>query len=121
MLKNEITNQSNAQKKTLNNGSRNKFVKGLFLAVLVLMVSEIASATTLESQLDKIASSFSPKGYKRSVLGAIAASIGLILVMCQWWIEYCRPPSEDNVTQTSMPETTEDTTSQQSNKPTIIN
>ncbi|EER20875.1 MULTISPECIES: hypothetical protein [spotted fever group] len=105
MLKNAITNQSNEQKKSLQEGSRNKLLKGLCLAALVLIVSEIASATTLESQLDQIAASCSLKGDKRNVFGVIAA-IGLILVLYQWWTKYCQSPTVDNVKQTNKPETT---------------
>ncbi|MFP3011779.1 MAG: hypothetical protein ACEY3D_01975 [Rickettsia sp.] len=72
MLKNEITNHSNEQKKILSNGGRNKFVKGLFLAALVLMVSEIASATTLETQLDKIGTL---SGGKLKTIGISGATI----------------------------------------------
>lgn len=120
MLKNEITSQSrNMHKKSLKEGSRNKFVKGLCLAAVVLLLSEMASATTLESQLDKIAASCSLDRGKRSVLGVIAA-IGLILVMYQWWIKYCRSPTADKVEQTSKPEVINNATSQQRNEQTTI-
>lgn len=74
MLKNEITNQSNAQKKILINSGRNKFVKGLCLTALVLMVSEIASATTLETQLDKIGTLSSTKLKTIGISGATILS-----------------------------------------------
>lgn len=122
MLKNEITNQSrNMHKKSLKEGSRNKFVKGLCLTALVLLLSEMASATTLESQLDTIAASCSLDGDKRSVLGVIAA-IGLILVLCEWWNTYRQSPTADKVEQTSKLEATDSATSQQRNEQkTIIN
>lgn len=74
MFKNEITNQSNEQEKTLSNGGRNKFVKGLCLAALVLLLSEIASATTLESQLDKIGTLSSTKLKTIGISGATILS-----------------------------------------------
>lgn len=72
MLKNEITNQSSKQQQSLKEGSRHQFVKGLCLAALVLMVSEIASATTLETQLDKIGTL---SGGKLKTIGISAATI----------------------------------------------
>lgn len=73
MLKNEITSQSrNMHKKSLKEGSRNKFVKGLCLAALVLLLSEMASATTLETQLDKIGTL---SGGKLKTIGISGATI----------------------------------------------
>lgn len=72
MLKNEITNQSSEQQKSLKEGSRHQFVKGLCLVALVLMVSEIASATTLETQLDKIGTL---SGGKLKTIGISGATI----------------------------------------------
>lgn len=74
MLKNAITNQSNEQKKSLQEGSRNKLLKGLCLGALVLMVSEMASATTLESQLDKIGTLSSTKLKTIGISGATILS-----------------------------------------------
>lgn len=74
MLKNEITNQSNEQQKSLQKSGRNKLLKGLFFAALVLMVSEIASATTLETQLDKIGTLSSTKLKTIGISGATILS-----------------------------------------------
>ena len=74
MLKNKITNQSNEQQKSLQKSGRNKLLKGLCFAALVLMVSEIASATTLETQLDKIGTLSSTKLKTIGISGATILS-----------------------------------------------
>lgn len=65
---------SNLMKSNYKEASRNKLIKSLCFAALVLMVSEMASATTLESQLDKIGTLSSTKLKTIGISGATILS-----------------------------------------------